>query len=442
MLGALATALGNVGPTCAGLLSAVVAGRLLARPASPLAVLWWVSVVVVGVLVFLLAEPVARRLVVLGALLGLSMKFVGDAPPRWRMALRTGGEDAIRRELESIDAQRPSPERLARRNALAATLMVLRRRRRHAEVVFRVGQRAFSARVVESDIPGVLELTPRRLRRRSAIAAVAGIAAVLLLTTTAIGSRSSNTGGPVAEQVFRPRPLVPPDSTSTRGTGEPEDLGTGGGDGSAPSGPTGPTVAALPTPPAPAAPVVPAATPDADVAATPAPTGASNATATTGQAGFARLETPNPAPAAPVVDTLATVTDGASAPLAATSAIASPATGPATALVAPSLTAAALAVPTTTASTSDVGALPSTTPLAALRLSATVSSESAVSTESTPADPIAAPRELPTEAAPPATDSTDVADAPDVAGASGDRTAASHTERVEDAPDQPDASCR
>lgn len=88
-------------PALAGLGAAWGLAALLPRPEGVVALLLtWLALVAASTVVIVAVERVARRLLPLAFLLDLSLLFPGEAPSRFRVALRTHGVRDLRRRLE------------------------------------------------------------------------------------------------------------------------------------------------------------------------------------------------------------------------------------------------------------------------------------------------------------------------------------------------------
>lgn len=131
-------------PVVAGLAAAWAVARALPQPEGlSQFLLAWLILIAISTAVVVLVERSARRLLPLAFLLELSLLFPGEAPSRFRMALRRRGVRDLERELEEGDPDASS---------IAATILGLvasisahdRRTRGHSERV-----RAYAAMIGE-----------------------------------------------------------------------------------------------------------------------------------------------------------------------------------------------------------------------------------------------------------------------------------------------------
>ena len=162
VLSAAVRALIVTGSVGAAMVTAIVASRVLPRPAGgAVATAWWLGIVAVTTLVLLGANLVGRRLLPLAALLNLSLAFPGSAPDRFRLAFRSGTARDLERRLAqardrglSDEPARAAADILALVGAMTAHD---RRTRGHSERV-----RAFNDLIAEEmNLP-----TPDRERLR------------------------------------------------------------------------------------------------------------------------------------------------------------------------------------------------------------------------------------------------------------------------------------
>ena len=161
--------------------------RVLDHPGRFGDITWWATIVSVAGLIFLALQPLAHRLRVLSGLLTVSLDFPTPVPSRAVVAWRFSDPVALRRMLDDANRREWTPENQTNRAVLASTLGVLEQRRRQSVVVFRVDDREVSAAVVESDIPGYLQLAKGGGdSRRRLLAIAAGMGAAALLATAAL----------------------------------------------------------------------------------------------------------------------------------------------------------------------------------------------------------------------------------------------------------------
>ena len=121
----------------------VIAGAVVSRalpPASGIGgvIAWWLVVMLVSGVVVVAVERVARRLLPLSALLGLSLAFPDRAPSRFRVAVRAGGTRRLEERIACARGDGPDGEPAAAAAILElATLLNThdRRTRGHSERV-------------------------------------------------------------------------------------------------------------------------------------------------------------------------------------------------------------------------------------------------------------------------------------------------------------------
>jgi hypothetical protein len=135
----------------------------------------------------------------------------------------------VQRLLDRAFASEWSTASQTDRAVLAAALGVLDTRRRQSEVVFRVGNKNVSTRVVESDIPGFLQLRPVGSGpRKLALTVAAGTAATALLATAALGTGpSGGDNSPVAAGNAPTSPTLGTRPTTTTTDSQAEGVGSG-----------------------------------------------------------------------------------------------------------------------------------------------------------------------------------------------------------------------
>jgi hypothetical protein len=229
LLAAVTSVIAHGGPTVLAIAVAVLCSRLFPRPDGAGAFVWWIGIVAVGALVLAALQPVGRRTLALAGLLRLAIEFPTPPPSRAVIAWRSSDPAVVRRQLERVHTQErlaPVQTNLA---VLAATLGVLEDHRRHAEVIFRVGDDDVAAHVVESDIPGFFQVVPIGSNSRKVlVAVVASTAVAALAASAALGSGSTgNDTIPTASQVGPPSASVDrpptPSTSSPPSSGEPDE---------------------------------------------------------------------------------------------------------------------------------------------------------------------------------------------------------------------------
>jgi hypothetical protein len=248
---ALAVSVQVIGNSCAAVLAlcgAFVLSRVLDHPGRFGEIAWWVAVAAVAGLIFLGIQPLARRLLVLSGLLMVSLEFPARAPSRVAVAWRFSDPVDVQRRLDDANRREWTPANQTNRALLAATLGVLEQRRRQSVVVFRVGDKEVSAKVVESDIPGFLQLAKMGTdsRRRRLLTVAAGTGAAALLATAALargpsgpGDLPSATPGASTPPTLGLRPTFPQPSAAPTARSD-DGRALGAEPGAAPSGaPTG-----------------------------------------------------------------------------------------------------------------------------------------------------------------------------------------------------------
>jgi len=191
-----ARVIGNCGAAVLAVCGAYGLGRVLGHPGQLGEFIRWVAIAAVAGLIFLGIQPLAHRLLVLSGLLAVSLEFPAPAPSRVAVAWRFSDPIDVRRRLEDANRGEWTPENQTNRALLAATLGVLEQRSRQSMVVFRVGDKEVSAKVVESDIPGFLQLAKMgtNSRRRRMLTVAAGTGAAALLATAALARGPSGPG--------------------------------------------------------------------------------------------------------------------------------------------------------------------------------------------------------------------------------------------------------
>ncbi|HZI45980.1 MAG TPA: HD-GYP domain-containing protein, partial [Ilumatobacter sp.] len=98
-----------VAPLLVAVAIAFVLSGVLPKPDSFLmGVMRWFAIALVSTLILILVDRLARRLLPLATLFGLTLAFPDQAPSRFRMALRTGSTAQLRRRIEDASSGAPS----------------------------------------------------------------------------------------------------------------------------------------------------------------------------------------------------------------------------------------------------------------------------------------------------------------------------------------------
>jgi hypothetical protein len=117
-------------PIMASLGAAFAVSFLLTRPNGLGLLMWWAVIAAAGTLTLVVFEPLARRAVILAALLDLSLVFPSKAPSRSFIALGVSSHRRLQIRLIQTSAHNSFANgRIAERMALASALGVLRQER-------------------------------------------------------------------------------------------------------------------------------------------------------------------------------------------------------------------------------------------------------------------------------------------------------------------------
>jgi hypothetical protein len=252
-------------PIVASLGAALAVSFLLTQPEGLGLLMWWAVIAAAGTLTLVVLGPLARRAVLLAALLDLSLVFPSQAPSRSFIALRASSHRRVQMRL--IGTSGPNSvanARIADRMALASALGVLRQQRHRQTRRARAIRSAFLVAAVL--ITGtVLFPAPRQaaLGRRAAGPAVAapgpragvtpspsppqGTVPLTSPTPTTVAGSSNPVAGTTTSDDTRGQSMPPGVTPSSSSFGPTLSAGTGGG--SAPpegAGPSANAVAAAP----------------------------------------------------------------------------------------------------------------------------------------------------------------------------------------------------
>jgi hypothetical protein len=259
----------RVGPFVLAVVAAFAAARLIARPANPEALLWWLGIAAVGLAALHLLHGLATRARAFAALLGVTATFPTRPPSRAAIAWAMPDSLRLRQGLDELAVGDWTTEVQSRRAALVAALWALDESIRHPGMLWRPGDGDVGVRLTEGDVPGLLQLVPPPSIRHRTVTAGAGLAAIaLLLSSVTLGvpsDRSSQLANRGPADVPSSSPSTAPvapvrENTAVPDAGGPTEVANppaGAGAASSPepsptataSAPTAPTTSPVPQPP-------------------------------------------------------------------------------------------------------------------------------------------------------------------------------------------------
>jgi hypothetical protein len=187
------------GPFLLAAIAAFGAARLVARPANPEALLWWLGIAAVGMSVLHLLYGLATRARAFAALLGVAATFPSRPPSRAAIAWAMPDTLRLRQGLDDLAVGAWTTEVQSRRAALVAALWALEESTHHPGMLWRPGDGDVGVRVTDGDILGLLQLVPRPSIRHRTVTAGAGLAAVALLLSSVTLGVASDRSRPLAD---------------------------------------------------------------------------------------------------------------------------------------------------------------------------------------------------------------------------------------------------